>query len=245
MRLTTVLAALAALSPLVAAHGRINVATGDADGNTTALGIQGGVAPGTGRNRPGPDHGGGKNTIDDLSRAVDLSGSTLPQVSSNGGTISVTYHVVTTDGAGPLQAMIDSTRTGQFSQGTPDEVVTQNKANGLLARLTKRAANVNQNFVRSSPEVQLGKALQRLPPRGRQHHRAGPFGGVVAFQIAQGAGGPPAPAPGAATPAAPATPAGNQLQGDGVAAPGNVEAQGAGNGRNAGTRGQNAKRFTA
>lgn len=44
------LIALAA-SPLVAAHGKIAVATGDAGGNSTALGIQGGVIPGAGKNK--------------------------------------------------------------------------------------------------------------------------------------------------------------------------------------------------
>lgn len=44
------LIALAA-SPLVAAHGKIAVATGDAGGNSTALGIQGGVIPGPGKNK--------------------------------------------------------------------------------------------------------------------------------------------------------------------------------------------------
>jgi hypothetical protein len=37
--------------PLVAAHGKIAVATGDQGGNGTALGIQGGVIPGPGANK--------------------------------------------------------------------------------------------------------------------------------------------------------------------------------------------------
>lgn len=40
-----------AASPLVAAHGKIAVATGDAGGNGTALGIQGAVIPGAGTNK--------------------------------------------------------------------------------------------------------------------------------------------------------------------------------------------------
>ena len=88
--------------------------TGDAGGNTTALGIQGGVVPGTGRNRVtevdttvfgsrnivsdglGRTTGGGKNKVSGIAQAQRLSGQTLPQVSSNGGTISATYHIVTT-----------------------------------------------------------------------------------------------------------------------------------------------------
>jgi len=39
-----------AASPLVAAHGKLAVATGDAGGNGTALGIKGAVVPGPGPN---------------------------------------------------------------------------------------------------------------------------------------------------------------------------------------------------
>lgn len=88
--------------------------TGDAGGNTTALGIQGGVIPGAGPNGQtekdttvfrsrniatdglGRTKGQGPNSIEAMSNVVAMSGSTLPQVSSNGGYISGTYHVVTT-----------------------------------------------------------------------------------------------------------------------------------------------------
>jgi hypothetical protein len=39
-----------AAAPLVAAHGKVAVISGDAGGNGTALGIQGAVVPGAGRN---------------------------------------------------------------------------------------------------------------------------------------------------------------------------------------------------
>jgi hypothetical protein len=39
-----------ALTPLVSAHGKVTVVTGNAGGNGTALGIRGGVVPGTGPN---------------------------------------------------------------------------------------------------------------------------------------------------------------------------------------------------
>lgn len=39
-----------AASPLVAAHGKVTVVTGDAGGNGTGLAIKGAVVPGTGRN---------------------------------------------------------------------------------------------------------------------------------------------------------------------------------------------------
>jgi hypothetical protein len=96
------------------------IQTGDAGGNTTALGIQGGIVPGAGTNSKtevdttvfksvkaatnglGKTTGGGANTLAGMSAVVAQSGSTLPQVSSSGGTLSGTLHVVTTDGAGPF-----------------------------------------------------------------------------------------------------------------------------------------------
>lgn len=44
----------------------------------------------------GKTKGQGQNSVDTMSDIVASSGSTLPQVSSNGGYISGTYHIVTT-----------------------------------------------------------------------------------------------------------------------------------------------------
>ena len=92
------------------------------------------------------------------------SGSTLPQV-SNGGSVTGTLHIVTTDGAGPYKAVVDSTGTGAFSQGTEADVTQQvpgdkgnikpdgtvkNKVRGLLVKMgviSARAANVNMDYV--------------------------------------------------------------------------------------------------
>jgi len=212
-----------AASPLVAAHGKIAVMTGDAGGNTTALGIQGGVVPGAGKNsvtevdttvfnsKAAASDGlgktsAGKNTLAGMSAVVAQSGSTLPQV-SQGGTLSGTLHIVTTDGAGPYTAIIDPTGTGAFSTGTQAEVTTQVPGkNGNIAApkqrrfiprmlvaagIMKRAANVNEDYpiavkipagTTCSGTVggQSNVCLVKLAnPSG-----AGPFGGVVAMQIA-------------------------------------------------------------
>lgn len=53
-----------------------------------------------------------------------LSGPTLPQLTP-GGNLSGIFHVVTADGAGPIQAVLDTTATGQFSDGLPLTVVQQ------------------------------------------------------------------------------------------------------------------------
>jgi len=212
----------------VAAHGKISVVTGDAGGNGTALGIQGGIVPGAGSNSKtevdttvfgstkiatdglGATTGGGKNTVAKVASTMKVSGRTLPQVSAGNGTLSGTVHIVTTDGAGPFSAMIDSTGTGAFSTGTKAVVTTQvpgKKGNinpngttnkrSLLARtlikygLMKRAANVNKNF---PIKIAIPAGTSCTGTAGGQSNvclvkiananPAGPFGGVVAMQIA-------------------------------------------------------------
>ncbi|KAE9378573.1 hypothetical protein N431DRAFT_400316 [Stipitochalara longipes BDJ] len=225
MLVNILLVALAA-SPLVAAHGKVAVVTGDAGGNTTALGIQGGVVPGAGSNSKtevdttifnsvkaatnglGRTEGKGQNTLSGMSAVVAQSGSTLPQVSSSGGTLSGTLHVVTTDGAGPFKAIVDPTGTGQFASGTEADVTTQVPGkngnilpDGQVARavsrvfarmgLHKRAANVNKDYpftvaipagttCTGTAGGQSGVCLVKFA----NSNPAGPFGGVFAMQIA-------------------------------------------------------------
>lgn len=127
---------------LVSAHGKVAAVAGDAGGNGTALGIMGAIVPGPGKNKVtevdttvfgktdiatdglGKTNAGGKNQVDDVAGTMAQSGSTLPQVSSSGGTITGTFHIVTTDGAGPVSAMIDSSATGAFADGVKANVVT-------------------------------------------------------------------------------------------------------------------------
>lgn len=164
-----------AASPLVAAHGKIAVATGDAGGNGTALGIQGAVIPGPGKNKVtepdttvfkgdaadacGRTNGQGDNDIEaGTKQAMVQSGSTLPQITP-GGSVSGTLHIVTSDGAGPYKAMINADGTGQT--WTQAEVVTQvpgTKGNikktekRFWARalqavgIMKRATNINEDY---------------------------------------------------------------------------------------------------
>ncbi|KAG6000336.1 hypothetical protein E4U21_005566 [Claviceps maximensis] len=158
---------------------RYEKVTGDAGGNTTALGILGGIVPATGPNSKtetdttvfdarrvasdglGRTKAHGRNQVADVARLITLSGTVLPQVSDQGGFISAIYHIVTTDGAGPISAIIDPTGTGKFSHGTPAEIMTQvpgkngniktgkNKigAGRTLTLFDRRAANVNRDFV--------------------------------------------------------------------------------------------------
>ncbi|WYZ44815.1 hypothetical protein EsH8_VIII_000131 [Colletotrichum jinshuiense] len=228
-----------AASPLVAAHGKVAMVTGDLGGNGTALAIQGGVVPGPGPNRKteldttvfgkknimtdglGKTTGGGKVQAADIEQAMALSGDTLPQVSSTGGSISGTFHVVTTDGAGPLRAVLDPTGTGAFSQGTELEVTQQVPGNGGNIRpdgsvrggkrslwerastIVKRASNVNMDFpmafsvpAGTTCTGTMGGQSNVCLVKIANSNGAGPFGGVVPIQIA-----PAGAAAGAATPA--------------------------------------------
>lgn len=216
---------------LIAAHGKIAAVQGDAGGNGTAIGIQGGVIPGAGKNKVtepdttvfgstkiatdglGKTKGQGKNTVAMVADTMAQSGSTLPQV-TDGGMITGTFHIVTTDGAGPVSAMIDTTGTGAFSSGVKAAVmqdVPGNKGNikangqvprsleywGLRARgLVKRASNVNQDFP-VAVQVPAGTTCSGTAA-GQQNvcfmkiansNKAGPFGGVIAFQMIGGAAG--------------------------------------------------------
>lgn len=55
----------------------------------------------------GKTTGGGANQLSDLTAAMAQSGDTLPQV-SDGGSISGTIHIVTTDGAGYAKSVLMS-----------------------------------------------------------------------------------------------------------------------------------------
>jgi len=147
----------------------------------------------------------------DMTAVMAASGSTLPQVAP-GGSLSGTVHIVTTDGAGPYTAIVDPSGTGAFSQGTQATVTTQvpgTKGNiaapkqrrfipRMLVKMgiVKRASNVNEDYpiaismpsdmacsgtVAGQSNVCLVKIVN---PSG-----AGPFGGVVAMQMAGSASG--------------------------------------------------------
>jgi len=219
-----VLVALAA-SPLVAAHGKVAALTGNAGGNGTALGIKGAVVAGAGPNGKteldttvfgstkiatdglGQTTGGGQNTLSKLTSAMALSGSTLPQVSATNGSLSGTFHIVTTDGAGPLQAMVDSTGVGKFASGTKAAITTQVPGKGgniaapkqrrfiprtlVKMGLLKRASNVNEDYP-VAVSIPAGTTCTGTAA-GQKNiclvkianaNAAGPFGGVVAFQMA-------------------------------------------------------------
>ncbi|KAJ8067493.1 hypothetical protein OCU04_004837 [Sclerotinia nivalis] len=220
----SILIGLLALSPLVAAHGKIAVVSGDLGGNGTALGIKGAVVPGagsnsktevdttvfnTGRNNCGQTEAAGRNQAESgVTKSMALSGSTLPQISTDNASISGTFHIVTSDGAGPLTAMVDTTGMGDFSKAVKAVVTTQvpgnngnikkskqTKWNRVLRSLglMKRATNINEDFP-FSVAIPAGTTCTGTIA-GQSNvcmvkivnpSNAGPFGGCVAVQQSTG-----------------------------------------------------------
>jgi hypothetical protein len=141
------LIALAA-TPLVTAHGKVSVVKGDAGGNGTALGIIGGIVPGTGSNSVtevdstvfgrtniatnglGRTTRHGRNQAADLVKAMEQSGTTLPQVSPNGGSIKGTFHIVTT-----VSGMGEYLRMSAYQLGWCGTRPSDNRSDGVWSVL--------------------------------------------------------------------------------------------------------------
>ncbi|UNI21399.1 hypothetical protein JDV02_007393 [Purpureocillium takamizusanense] len=195
MRFVPVVAALAAVCPqLVKGHGKPTSITGDSGGTAPGLNFLAGV-PLTGPNSVtekaspvlpkkvlsqglGKTTAFGKTTVaSGVTRAMAADGATMPQVKTDGtGWIAGTWHVVTSDGGGPIRAVVDPTAKGDFTQGTELQLVgaqvpgkngnikpTQGQnsdkktgngnaaKNNIVARLVarfieKRAVNVNEDY---------------------------------------------------------------------------------------------------
>lgn len=133
-----------------------------------------------------------------------LSGDTLPQVSP-GGSLSGTLHIVTSDGAGPYKAMINTDGTAE--SWTAIDVVQQVPGrNGNIrkeekrfwartlqsAGIMRRATNINEDFpfkvaipadtnCTGSIAGQDNACIVKLI----NPSNAGPFGGCVPVQMAQ------------------------------------------------------------
>jgi len=133
-----------------------------------------------------------------------LSGNTLPQITA-GGSLSGTLHIVTSDGAGPYKAMINT--NGKADSWTALEVVTQVPGkNGNIKKkgkrfwerglesvgLVKRASNINEDFpfkvaipagINCTGTIagQANACIVKLV----NPSNAGPFGGCVPVQMVE------------------------------------------------------------
>jgi len=203
---------LLAVAQLVAGHGAIIKAVGDAGGPGSAIGVDPATPRDGTRRNPfqqdstrfkgdnaaacGQTLGGGENDIVAGTKAVmDQNGATLPQVSA-GGSIDMTLHQVNGDGAGPYTCQINADGTG--GDWTDIDVTTQvegtnsnNRANAMQDLPLSAAIPAGQTCtgnVAGQNNVCMVKCQNAA--------RAGPFGGCVPVQMVQG-GAAPAAAPAA------------------------------------------------
>ncbi|KAF1849232.1 uncharacterized protein K460DRAFT_275426 [Cucurbitaria berberidis CBS 394.84] len=201
---------LLASSSLVAGHGAIIGATGDAGGQGSAIGVDPNTPRDGTRRAPfqqdstrfkgaaadtcGETLGGGDNDIQaGTAQVMQLNGGTLPQVSA-GGEIQMTVHQVNGDGAGPYKCMIDATGTGTNWQPI---TVTQN----LEGNDRGRNRDTQMQDLPLTAAIPAGQTCTGTVAgqsnvcmvRCENPARAGPFGGCVPVQMA-GAAAANAPA---------------------------------------------------
>lgn len=195
----TILLALLATAELVASHGAIISATGDAGGTGMALGIDTSTPRDGTRRNPfqqdstrfrgesadtfGETLGGGDNQLEAGTAAIMAeTGDSLPQV-TRGGEVQMTLHQVNADGGGPYNCMINADGTG--SQWTNIQVTTTPPGRNSRNR---QGASTDFPLVAAIPQNQqctgavAGQDNVCLV-RCQNAARAGPFGGVVPVQM--------------------------------------------------------------
>lgn len=197
--------ALLFTAQLVAGHGAITGATGNAGGTGMAIGIDTSTPRDGTRRTPfqqdstrfrgdaaetfGETLGGGDNQLEAGTRAILAeTGDQLPQV-TQGGEVQMTLHQVNADGGGPYQCMINADGTGQtwnniqVTQNVPgrNSRNRQGESTDFPLTATIPANQACTGTVAGQDNVCL--------VRCQNEARAGPFGGVVPVQMAGAAAG--------------------------------------------------------
>ncbi|KAF5683475.1 gEgh 16 [Fusarium circinatum] len=190
----------------VSAHSVITNAVGDAGGSGMALGVDTSTPRDGTRRRPfqqdatrfrgnaadtvGETLSAGDNNIEQGTLDImEETGSELPQVNP-GGSLEMTVHQVNSDGAGPYTCMINADGTGTSWKNIQ---VTTNVAGNDRGR-NRDGEMGDFPLVASIPAGQnctgtvAGEDNVCLV-RCQNPARAGPFGGVIPVQMAQGNGG--------------------------------------------------------
>ncbi|KAL1618530.1 hypothetical protein SLS54_007258 [Diplodia seriata] len=119
-----------------------------------------------------------------VSKAAGAGASSGLPTCSDDGTISVTYHQVNQDGAGPLTADVDATSGGTDPAAFKQAAVTQDVpgfALGLSGTTTTDFPVKVQMPAGMTCSGQAGGAKNVCVARIRNNTPAGPFGGSVAF----------------------------------------------------------------
>ncbi|KAL9108925.1 MAG: hypothetical protein Q9227_006321 [Pyrenula ochraceoflavens] len=195
---------LLAISPLVAGHGAIVKAVGDAGGQGSAIGIDPSTPrDGTTRNpfeqdttrfkgdakdTVGETLEGGTNDIESGVKAVMQNmGNTMPQITP-GGMVMMTLHQVNSDGAGPYTCGIDSTGTAQnFEDMTVTQNVPGTNSRDKSGSMTDHPLNAQVPAGQTCTGSVAGQSNVCMV-RCMNAANAGPFGGVVAVQMSGSAG---------------------------------------------------------
>lgn len=198
MQFSSIILALAT-SSLVAAHGAIVAATGDAGGAGQAIGVVNSTPRDGTRRNPfqadstrfrgdaadtcGETVGAGTNDIVAGTAAMlAVPGNTMPVITP-GGSVNMTLHQVNGDGAGPYTCEIDATGTGTAFQPM---TVTANVP-GKNSRSDAKATDFN--LAATVPANQqctgaMAGATGVCMVRCMNAARAGPFGGCVPVTMA-------------------------------------------------------------
>ncbi|KAH7024456.1 uncharacterized protein B0I36DRAFT_250867, partial [Microdochium trichocladiopsis] len=206
----TLLSTVLAAGQLVSGHAAITQATGDLGGAGSALGIiadtprdgtgrkpfqqdatafRGQAADVCGRTLAGGDNDIEKGTAAILAANAAAGNSTqLPQVSA-GGKLTMTLHQVNADGAGAYTCMIDATGTG--AKWVPITVSTN--VDGSARGVNQKGSKTDNVLVADIPAGQtctgtVAGQSNVCMVRCQNPARAGPFGGCVPVQLANGSG---------------------------------------------------------
>ncbi|KAI1359071.1 hypothetical protein F5Y08DRAFT_345069 [Xylaria arbuscula] len=191
---------LMSIAHLVAGHGAITEATGDAGGTGMALGIDTSTPRDGTRRRPfqqdstrfrgdqedtiGETIGAGDNDIEQGTQAIMAeTGDQLPQI-SQGGELTMTLHQVNSDGGGPYTCAINADGTGESWEDltvttTPPGENSRNRE-GAATDFPLVAAIPDDQACTGTVAGQDNACLVRC----MNDARAGPFGGVVPVQMA-------------------------------------------------------------
>lgn len=137
---------------------------------------------------PRADNGGTKTpkgtSEKSVKAATGAAASGMPTTSDD-GTVTMTFHQVNQDGAGPLTAAIDATSGGQDASAFKTATVTQNVPGigigGLSAATTMDFPVAVQMPAGMTCQGSVGGAENVCVARMQNSALAGPFGGSVAF----------------------------------------------------------------
>lgn len=174
---TTVAASLLAAAQLVAGHGAIIAATGDAGGNGMALGIDPNTPRDGTRRDPfqqdatrfkgdnadtfGETVGAGNNQLESGTKAImAMTGDQLPQVTP-GGFVDATLHQVNGDGGGPYDCMINSDGTG--ASWTNINVITTPPGQNSRNRVSHNLLQFNEHDLRQPLIISQAGAMTDFP----------------------------------------------------------------------------------